>query len=248
MTAPILDIQDLTKSFGALKATDLVNLTVERQELHAVIGPNGAGKTTLIAQICGQLMPDAGSIHFDGQDITHMPDVDRPGLGLARSFQITSIFPQYSVCENVMLAAQVAEGRSFRLFPSPARGRHLRAEAMSWLDTVGLAGAAATLADALSYGQKRHLELAMALALKPRMLVLDEPLAGMGPQESEGIIAMLDGMKSRYSILLVEHDMDAVFALADRVSVLVYGQVIACGQPDAIRADAAVRTAYLGED
>lgn len=248
MTAAILSIQALSKSFGALKATDNVHLDVNLNELHAVIGPNGAGKTTLIAQICGQLAPDTGSITFDGRDITHMPDTQRPGLGLARSFQITSIFPQYTVLENVMVAAQLQEGNSFRLVLGRTQDKRLQNTALGCLELVGLADVAQTTADAMSYGQKRHLELAMALALKPKMLVLDEPLAGMGPKESEGIVTMLQGMKGDYSILLVEHDMDAVFTLADRISVLVYGRVIACGPSEQIKADPDVRTAYLGED
>ena len=248
MTAPILSIQSLRKSFGALKATDDVNIDVENSELHAVIGPNGAGKTTLIAQICGQLAPDSGTITFNGRDITHMPDTQRPALGLARSFQITSIFPQFTVLENVMAAAQIQEGNSYRLLPSARANKRLSEAALHNLYLVGLQDMTNTTADAMSHGQKRHLELAMALALKPKMLVLDEPLAGMGPKESEGIVEMLNGMKKDYSILLVEHDMDAVFALADRISVLVYGRVIACGATEDIRNDAGVRTAYLGED
>lgn len=236
------------KSFGALAASSDVCLDITPGEIHAVIGPNGAGKTTLVAQICGQLQPDAGTVHFDGRDITLLQQDKRPALGLVRSFQITSIFPDFTALENVAMAVQLNAGHSFHFFADAGRDPTLNEPAMGFLETVGLEELAQTPAFALAHGQQRQLELAMALALKPKMLVLDEPMAGMGPDETAHVISLLNELKGRVTMLLVEHDMDAVFALADRISVLVYGKIIATGQPEEIRNNAAVREAYLGSE
>jgi branched-chain amino acid transport system ATP-binding protein len=216
--------------------------------LHAVIGPNGAGKTTLIAQLSGQLLADAGSIRFGGVDITRLPPYRRSWLGLARSFQITSLFPDLSVLDNVALAVQAQAGHSFQFWRDARKETALREPARQALARVGLGGRADERASALSHGEHRLLELAMALGGNPRLLLLDEPMAGLGPEESARMVDMLAGLKRTYTILLVEHDMEAVFALADRVTVLVYGRVIASGLPDAIRKNEQVREAYLGEE
>ncbi len=247
MIAPMLQVENLSKRFGGIVATDDLSLTVAKGELHAVIGPNGAGKTTLIAQLSGQLTPDEGRIRFDGQDITALPMYRRSALGLARSFQITSLFLDLSVLDNVALAVQAHAGHSFRFWRDARSEPGLRDPARAALDRVGLGSRAELPASLLSHGEHRQLELAMALAGSPRMLLLDEPMAGLGPEESVRMVEMLRALKQELTILLVEHDMEAVFALADRVTVLVYGRVIASGTPDAIRADAAVREAYLGE-
>lgn len=246
--SPVLRIVDLRKSFGALRASDNVNLEIAGGEIHAVIGPNGAGKTTLVAQICGQQRPDAGTIFFNGRDITAVPQEKRPALGLVRSFQITSIFPDFTAQENVMMAVQLHAGHSFHFFADAAKDTALTGPALEFLRIVGLEDAAGSPAYALSHGQQRRLELAMALALKPKMLVLDEPMAGMGTEETNHVIALLSQLKDSVTMMLVEHDMDAVFALADRISVLVYGQIIATGSPDEIRNNARVREAYLGDE
>jgi branched-chain amino acid transport system ATP-binding protein len=245
---PLLRLDHLRKAYGALVVTDDVNLAVAPGELHAVIGPNGAGKTTLIHQISGLAAPDAGRILFEGEDITPLPMHERVGRGLARSFQITSILPGFSVLENVALAVQARFGSSFRFFGDAAQEPALNEPAMDFIDTVGLGARAHLPAGLLSHGEKRQLELAIALATDPKLLLLDEPLAGTGHEESERVIAMLRRLKGGYGIMLIEHDMDAVFALADRVSVLVYGRVIATGRPEEVRANAEVRTAYLGEE
>jgi branched-chain amino acid transport system ATP-binding protein len=248
MTAALLSLRGLRKRFGGLTVTDDVTLDVLPGEIHAVIGPNGAGKTTLINEISGVLPVDAGTIAFEGRDVTRLPLHRRARLGLARSFQITSIVPAFTALENTALAVQAGAGSSFRfLWPASSETR-LNGPAMAALEAVGLAARAQTPAGAMSHGEKRQLELAIALATQPRLLLLDEPLAGAGPEETERLIGILRGLKSRYAILLVEHDMQAVFALADRISVLVYGRLIATGTPDAIRANAEVRSAYLGED
>jgi len=247
MSAPLLQVEGLAKRFGGIVATDDLTLEVAAGELHAVIGPNGAGKTTLIAQLAGQLKPDAGRIHFDGRDITALPMHRRSTLGLARSFQITSLFLDFSVLDNVALAVQAHAGHSFRFWRNARGEEELRQPARAALERVGLSARADRPASALSHGEHRQLELAMALAGNPRMLLLDEPMAGLGPEESVAMVAMLRELKKELTILLVEHDMEAVFALADRITVLVYGRVIASGAPQAIRADAAVREAYLGE-
>jgi branched-chain amino acid transport system ATP-binding protein len=245
---PLLRLDHLRKAYGALVVSDDVNLAVAPGELHAVIGPNGAGKTTLIHQISGLAAPDAGHILFEGEDITPLPMHERVGRGLARSFQITSILPGFSVLENVALAVQARFGSSFRFFGDAAQEPALNEPAMHFIDTVGLGARAHLPAGLLSHGEKRQLELAIALATDPKLLLLDEPLAGTGHEESERVIAMLRRLKGGYGIMLIEHDMDAVFALADRVSVLVYGRVIATGTPEEVRANAEVRTAYLGEE
>jgi branched-chain amino acid transport system ATP-binding protein len=248
MSEPLLQVERLAKRFGGIIATDDLRLTVMSGELHALIGPNGAGKTTLIAQLSGQLVPDSGRVRFAGHDITTLRPPRRSQLGLARSFQITSLFLDMSVLDNVALAVQARAGHSFR-FWRPARGEEeLRQPARAALARVGLEARAQWPASALSHGERRLLEIAMALAGKPRMLLLDEPMAGLGPEESARMVEMLAALKAEYTILLVEHDMEAVFALADRITVLVYGRVIATGTPQAIRADPAVREAYLGED
>jgi branched-chain amino acid transport system ATP-binding protein len=247
MSEALLQVEGLAKRFGGIVATDDLALSIERGELHAVIGPNGAGKTTLIAQLSGQLTPDSGRVHFEGRDITTLRVHARSRLGLARSFQITSLFLDLSVLDNVALAVQAHAGHSFRFWRNARAEPELREPAKAALARVGLSGRANERASALSHGEHRLLELAMALAGQPRMLLLDEPMAGLGPEESARMVAMLRALKSEFTILLVEHDMEAVFALADRITVLVYGRMIASGAPDAIRADKKVRDAYLGE-
>jgi branched-chain amino acid transport system ATP-binding protein len=244
----LLQVEKLAKRFGGIVATDDVVIEVPEGELHAVIGPNGAGKTTLIAQLSGQLMADSGRIRFAGADITRVPAWRRSHLGLARSFQITSLFLDLSVLDNVALAVQAHQGHSFHFWRNARLETGLRQSARAALEEVGLAHRAEVRASLLSHGEHRLLELAMALAGRPRMLLLDEPMAGLGPDESARMVEMLRRLKQRYTILLVEHDMEAVFALADRITVLVYGRVIAAGAPDVIRANAQVRDAYLGED
>ena len=247
MSAPLLQVDNLAKRFGGIVATDDLALSIPEHELHAVIGPNGAGKTTLIAQLSGQLAPDSGRIRFAGNDITALPMHRRSALGLARSFQITSLFLDLSVLDNVALAAQAHAGHSFRFWRNARLEGELRQPALAALDRVGLSARADWRAAALSHGEHRLLELAMALAGAPRMLLLDEPMAGLGPEESARMVDMLRALKAEFTILLVEHDMEAVFALADRITVLVYGQVIASGTPQEIRANEEVRQAYLGE-
>ena len=248
MAEPLLRLIDLRKHYGGIAVTDGVCLDVMPGEIHAVIGPNGAGKTTLIHEITGIVAPDAGRILFAGADITRLSLPRRARAGLARSFQITSVVAGFTARDNVALAVQARSGSSFRFFRPAGRERATNAAAMEALAEVGLADRAAVPAGALSHGEKRALELAIALATRPRMLLLDEPLAGAGPEETERLIALLTRLKSAYTILLVEHDMQAVFALADRVSVLVYGRVIATGSVAEIRGNAEVRAAYLGED
>jgi branched-chain amino acid transport system ATP-binding protein len=244
----LLDVQGLTKRFGGVAASDGVTLTVRAGELHAVIGPNGAGKTTLIGQLTGEILPDAGHVRFGGADITRMPAYRRSGIGVARSFQITSLFLDFTALDNVALAVQAHSGHSFRFWRAARGDAALREPARAALARVGLAARADVRVSQMSHGEHRQLEIAMALATQPRMLLLDEPMAGMGPEESVRMVGLLQKLKQTLTILLVEHDMDAVFALADRISVLVYGRVIATGTPAEIRADAEVRKAYLGED
>jgi branched-chain amino acid transport system ATP-binding protein len=243
----LLEVEDLTKRFGGVVASDRISLALNHGELHAIIGPNGAGKTTLIAQLTGEVAPDAGSVRFDGQDITALPVYRRSAIGLARSFQITSLFLDFTALDNVALAVQAHAGHSFRFWRNARVDAALREPARAALASVGLAERADAPAADLSHGERRQLEIAMALATKPRMLLLDEPMAGMGPEESVRLIENLRRLKGGVTILLIEHDMDAVFALADRISVLVYGRIIASGDPVAIRADPVVRQAYLGE-
>jgi branched-chain amino acid transport system ATP-binding protein len=225
-----------------------VTLDVHPGELHAVIGPNGAGKTTLINQISGLLAPDAGRIAFAGEDITALPVHARAARGLARSFQITSILPRFSVLENVALAVQARRGSSFRFFGDAAGEADLNLPALAALAQVGLADRADAAAADLSHGEKRALELAIALAMEPKLLLLDEPMAGTGRDETDRLVAVLRSLKGRFPMVLVEHDMTAVFALADRISVLIYGRILASGTPAQVRADPQVVTAYLGEE
>jgi len=243
----MLEVAGLVKTFGALRASDGIAFSVPEGETHAIIGPNGAGKTTLIGQLAGNLQPDAGSIRFAGEDITRLAAPRRARRGLARTFQITSIFPEFTALENVALAVQAQAGHSFR-FWRPARGdSSLYEPAARFLEEVGLAERKDILAANLSHGEHRQLEVAMALATRPRLLLLDEPMAGMGIEESQRMIALLGTLKQRLTIVLVEHDMDAVFRLADRISVLVYGRIIATGTPEEIKGNSEVRKAYLGE-
>jgi branched-chain amino acid transport system ATP-binding protein len=244
----VLRIEGLTKNFGGLRVTDRVTLDVRPGELHAIIGPNGAGKTTLVNQICGALAPDAGRILFCGEDITRLPVERRAQRGLARSFQITSILPDFPVVENVALAVQARSGPSFRFFGRAADEEALNAPALGALAQVGLAHRASVLAGELSHGEKRALELAIALGMEPKLLLLDEPMAGTGHDESERLVAALRNLKGRFPMVLVEHDMHAVFALADRISVLIYGRILASGTPAEVRADPQVVAAYLGDE
>ena len=248
MVEPLLELRGLRKTYGALVVTDDVSLSVNRGELHAIIGPNGAGKTTLIHQISGLIGSASGQILFDGEEITRLPMHRRVRKGLARSFQITSILPGFSTLENVALAVQARSGSSFRFFGDASKERDLNEPAMECLNIVGLAARASVPAGLLSHGEKRQLELAIALATEPKLLLLDEPLAGTGHDDSHRVVETLRRLKSRVTIVLIEHDMDAVFSLADRVSVLVYGRVIATETPGSIRANPEVRAAYLGEE
>jgi branched-chain amino acid transport system ATP-binding protein len=248
MTSALLEVRGLAKSFGALRASDGIDLEVSEGETHAIIGPNGAGKTTLIAQLAGELRPDAGTVRFAGENITALSSPQRARRGLARSFQITSVYPDFSALDNVMLAVQAHAGHSFR-FWAPAREEEaLRSPARRFLEEVGLAARAEVQAANLAHGEQRALEIAMALAARPRLMLLDEPVAGMGAEETQRMIAFLSTLKGGRTIILVEHDMDAVFSLADRISVLVYGRIIATGTPQEIRANPEVRRAYLGEE
>jgi branched-chain amino acid transport system ATP-binding protein len=248
MTEPLLQVSDLRKSFGALRASDGITFDVKAGETHAVIGPNGAGKTTFISQLAGNLRPDSGRIRFAGEDITELPAPRRARKGLARSFQITSVYPEFSALQNVALAIQARAGHSFRFWRDARRDPALTGPAMKILEQVGLKERTGVLAGNLAHGEQRQLEVAMALATGPRLLLLDEPMAGMGIEESQRMIALLSSLKGRQTLILVEHDMDAVFRLADRISVLVYGRMIATGTPEHIRASPEVRAAYLGED
>jgi branched-chain amino acid transport system ATP-binding protein len=244
----LLEVVDLQKRFGGIVATDRVSLTVEAGELHALIGPNGAGKTTLIHQLSGALLPDGGRITFDRRDVTRVSFHDRVRLGLARSYQITSIFRRFSVIDNVVLAVQARSGSSLAFWRPRARETALYDEARRVLAEVGLAGREQVLAGNLAHGEQRALEVGLALATSPRLLLLDEPMAGQGPEESERMIELIGRLKGALTILLIEHDMDAVFRLADRISVLVNGRVIATGAPDEIRVNPEVKRAYLGEE
>ncbi len=247
MAEAVLSIRDLRKTFGALKATDGVSLDLRPGEIHALIGPNGAGKSTLIHQIAGSLRHDSGSIHFFGQDVGALGMAERARRGLGRSFQISSLAPEFSALRNVMLAVQSRQGSSFRFLKPVMSDRSLIEPAMAALERAGLADRARVPAAELSHGERRQLEIAIALALGPKAFLLDEPMAGMGPEGSRSLTAFLDGLRHEAPILLVEHDMDAVFALADRISVLVYGRIIASGTVDEIRSHPEVRRAYLGE-
>lgn len=248
MSDPILEVEGLSKSFGALKATDAVSLDLRPGEIHALIGPNGAGKSTLIKQICGELRQDAGQIRFEGQEISGLDPAARARLGLARSFQVSSVMPEFTVLQNVALAVQGASGESFRFFRPALRDAALVEPARFHIGHAGLAGREDVPASDLAHGERRKLEIAMALAMAPRAFLLDEPMAGMGLEGSKALTALLADLKAQAPILLVEHDMDAVFALADRISVLVYGRIIATGSVAEIRANPEVQRAYLGEE
>jgi len=243
-----LEVRNLVKSFGGVHATKNVNLEVKRGEVHAIIGPNGAGKTTLISQLSGTLKPDSGDIIFDGHNIAGVPAHKISMLGLARSFQVTSIFLDFTAEDNVALAVQAHAGHSFRFWKPAQTDAQLREPARKALETVGLGDRADSLAADLSHGEQRQLEIAMAIATGPSMLLLDEPMAGMGAEESARMVERLRNFAKDHTILLIEHDMDAVFALADRITVLVYGEAIATGSPEEIRGNDEVRAAYLGED
>lgn len=248
MSDAVLQVTGLVKRFGGLTATDDLSLDLRPGEIHAVIGPNGAGKTTMIGQLIGELRPDAGSIRFMGRDITTLPVHARSHLGIARSFQITSIFLNFTALDNVALAVQAHDGHSFRFWRPARQDPALREPALAALQRVGLGERADVVASALSHGEHRQLEIAMALATRPKLLLLDEPMAGMGPEDSARMVTMLNGIKGGVTMLLIEHDMDAVFALADRITVLVYGRAIATGSPDEIRRNEQVRQAYLGDE
>lgn len=248
MSDPILATRNLIKSFGALRAIDGVSIDLRPGEIHAIIGPNGAGKSTLIAQIAGSLRPDAGSVWLNGADVTQQGTAARAQLGLARTFQVSALAMEDTVLENVLLGALGHSARPWRFFRSVHRDTELITRAMAALERVGLADAAQMRTSTLSHGLRRQLEVAVALTLDPRAFVMDEPMAGLGAEGSKAMTAFLDGLRQQAPILLVEHDMDAVFALADRISVLVYGQVIATGSVDEIRRSPEVRRAYLGED
>ncbi|WP_127104592.1 ABC transporter ATP-binding protein [Pararhodobacter zhoushanensis] len=247
MVEPVLTLSHLKKSFGALKATDDVSLTLIPGEIHALIGPNGAGKSTLIGQIAGKIAPDSGTITFRGRDVTQLSTAQRARLGLGRSFQISSLIPEFSARRNVMLALQSRQGHPFRFLKPVQRDRGLIAGAQAILTRVGMEGRASVPSAELSHGERRLLEIAMALALEPACFLLDEPMAGMGTEGVGKLVSFLQDLKAQAPILLVEHDMDAVFALADRITVLVYGQIIASGSVEEIRHDPRVREAYLGD-
>ena len=244
----LFQVQGLVKRFGGLLATDHVSLTVEPGEIHALIGPNGAGKTTLVNQISGLLAPDAGRIMLDGQDLTHLPMHRRVALCLSRCFQVTRIFPNQSVRDNLVLAVQAHSGSSFRFLPPRASVHGLYERAEQLAERVGLQHQLHGLAGALPHGAQRTLDVALALAAKPKLLLLDEPMAGMGPDESLQMVELIDTLRRDMAVLLIEHDMDAVFRLADRISVLVYGRVLTSGTPDAIRNNAEVQAVYLGTE
>ncbi|UPK38258.1 ABC transporter ATP-binding protein [Bradyrhizobium sp. 186] len=246
MSECLLQTHNLSKRYGGIVATDNVNLRVAHEETHALIGPNGAGKTTLISLLQGERKPDGGIIEFGGGDVTRVPEYDRARLGLARSFQVISVFSELSVLANVMVAVGSRLGHSYHFWKEAESQSELTEPALEALDTIGLRSRARALASALSYGERRQLELAMALAMQPRLLLLDEPMAGLGRQETARITEILRGLKRRFTILLVEHDMTAVFALADRISVLVNGRIVATDLPSVIRSDPTVRAAYLG--
>jgi branched-chain amino acid transport system ATP-binding protein len=248
MPDALLETRQLCKRFGGLVATDDVSVEIRPGEIHAIIGPNGAGKTTLIAQLAGELAPDAGQIMFAGEDITRLSTADRVSRGLARSFQITNVFREFSALDNVALAVQQSAGHSFHFWRAARHEAELREPAEALLSEFGLAERRHVPAGNLSHSEKRTLEIAMVLATKPRLVLFDEPLAGMAPEDSKRMVRTLAGLKGNVTILLIEHDMDAVFALADRLTVLVYGRAIATGTPQALRANEAVQRAYLGEE
>ena len=248
MSPPVLETRSLMKSFGGIRATDNLNLCVTPGEIHAVIGPNGAGKTTLINQLIGTTRPDSGTIHFQGRDITRLPPHARARLGITRSFQITSLIMDMSVLDNVSLAVQARKGSSFRFIRPVNSIAAIRDRSLEMLAQVGLTDKAHLPVNALSHGEHRHIEIAIALAAEAELMLLDEPMAGLGAEESKAMVELLSGLKGKHTVVLIEHDMDAVFALADRISVLVYGHIIATGTPDEIRGNQEVEAAYLGEE
>ena len=248
MSLTILNVSNLSKTFGGVVATDHLNLEIKQGELHAIIGPNGAGKTTLIAQLSGETLPDSGEIIFREENITALPPFKRSRLGIARSFQITSLMLEMDVIDNITLATLAQDNHSYK-FWKPARDDiDLQKSALNALKEIGLEKRAFEKVGNLSHGEHRQLEIAMALATQPHLLLLDEPMAGMGTEEGRKILKILQKLKKRKTILLIEHDMDVVFALADRITVLVYGQVIASGSPQSIKKNEKVREAYLGSD
>jgi branched-chain amino acid transport system ATP-binding protein len=247
-TEPLLRVEGLTKRFGGLIATDRIHLDILPGEVHALIGPNGAGKSTFIGQLSGEIRPDGGRILLGSRDITRLPPHRRSHMGLARSFQITSVFPEFSVLDNVTLAIQAHAGHSFRFWKDAGLDAELSRPAAAILGDQQLDSRRAALASTLSHGERRQLELAIALASRPKLLLLDEPAAGMGPEESQRLIERLKTLRGHLGILLVEHDMETVFALADRITVLESGRVLASGDPAAIRNNPDVRAAYLGDD
>jgi len=243
----LLDVRGLNKRFGGLVVTDQLSLQVQAGEVHALIGPNGAGKTTLVAQLAGQLASDSGTVHFDGHDITKLVAHQRARRGLLRSFQITRLFKSLSVRENMAFAVQASQGRSFAAWAPVRRDTPLFEQAQAVLERIGLAAKADASIEQLSHGERRALEVGLTLAGRPRLVLLDEPMAGMGAQESDAMAALIASLRRDCAVLLIEHDVDAVFRLADTVSVLVNGAIIASGRPDAVRGDPAVIAAYLGE-
>ena len=248
MTEPLLRTAGLTKRYGGLVATDNLDFEVVAGEVHAVIGPNGAGKTTLVAQLAGEIAPTAGQIFFAGEDITRLSSPARALRGLARSFQVTSLCLEFTALQNVVLAMYARSRRRYDWWRRADRDPELHDGASKLLSEVGLSARSTALARELAHGEQRQLEVAIALAMQPRVLLLDEPMAGMGRQESAAMVSLLLGLKGRYTMVLVEHDMNAVFRLADRISVLVYGRCVATGKPEEVRADPAVKAAYLGEE
>ncbi len=248
MNKPLLKVTGLVKRFGGLCVTDDVDLSISKGEIHAVIGPNGAGKTTLINQIVGEIKPDAGHIYLGDEEATQWSVARRARAGIGRSYQINSLIPHFTVLENVLLATQAAEGHNFYFFKPATAVTHLVEQAQACLVSVNLIAEQNRVAGALSYGQQRLIEIAMALATRPKLLLLDEPMAGLGPTETERMVELLLTLQHQYATLLVEHDMGAVFALATQVSVLVYGKILMCDTPDAVRNSAVVREAYLGDE
>jgi len=247
VATPLLQLSGLVKRFGALLATDNLTLSVQQGDIHAVIGPNGAGKTTLITQLLGNLRPDSGSIIFDGCDITALPAPVRSRQGIARSFQLTALFPTLTALQNVMLSVQAHQGHSYRFWRPANEDKSLIAPAEEILKRVGLGGHMHIAANSLSHGQQRRLDIAMAIATSPKLLLLDEPLAGMGAGEAAQMVAFIESIRGQYTIFLVEHDMDAVFSLANKISVLDCGRCLVTGLPDDIKRHPEVRRAYLGD-
>jgi len=244
----LLKVNNLHKAFGAVRACDGIDLEVKEGELLGLIGPNGAGKTTLTRLLTGEMKPDEGNIHLKGSDITRMSAHKRGLTGIARSYQITSVFPRFTALGNVTLAVQAQQGHSFRFFKRAKLDPTLREPALGFLDEVGLSDRANTVASEMGHGELRQLEIALALAMRPKLLLLDEPTAGMGHEDTARMVELIRALKGSTTIVLIEHDMDTVFALADRIAVLVYGKVLACGDPDIVRRDREVRSAYLGEE